>query len=124
MNKTILVGHLTRDPDVRYTQTGKVVCTFTLAVDRFSGQGEKEADFIPVVVWGKVAEICGNNLTKGRKVLVDGRLQVRSYEDKNGQKRSVTEVIAQIVDFLDRKQPVDSGGHIPDEHVLDDDIPF
>lgn len=136
MNKVILVGRLTRDPEVRYTQTGKVVATFTLAVDRFSSQGQREADFIPVVVWGKVAEICGNNLTKGRKVLVDGRLQVRNYEDKTGQKRYVTEVIAQTVEFLERREggPTSGGGNMPQsrdeegafgpEIFPDDDVPF
>ncbi len=137
MNKVILVGRLTRDPEVRYTQTGKVVATFTLAVDRFSSQGQREADFIPIVVWGKVAEVCGNNLTKGRKVLVDGRLQVRNYEDKTGQKRYVTEVIAQTVEFLERREggaPAPGGGNMPKpmeeegafgpEIFPDDDVPF
>lgn len=110
MNKVILVGRLTKDPEVRYTQTGKVVATFTLAVDRYTGQGQKEADFIPVVVWGKVAEVCGNNLTKGQKVLVDGRLQVRSYEDKQGQRRWVTEVIGQLVEFLEWRSSQQGGG--------------
>ena len=73
MNKVILMGRLTRDPEVRYTQTGKVVCQFTLAVDRpFANQeGQREADFIAIVVWGKIAELCGNSLTKGQRALVD-----------------------------------------------------
>jgi len=139
MNKVILVGRLTKDPEVRYTQTGKVVATFTLAVDRFTGQGQKEADFIPVVVWGKVAEVCGNNLTKGQKVLVDGRLQVRSYEDKQGQRRWVTEVIGQTVEFLEWRSPQQGGGsqanvatvndrndegNFGPEIFPDDDVPF
>ncbi len=134
MNKVILVGRLTKDPEVRYTQTGKVVATFTMAVDRFTGQGQKEADFIPVVVWGKVAEVCGNNLTKGQKVLTDGRLQVRSYEDKTGQKRWVTEVIAQSVEFLERRPAGAAGGSVTREKdedgsfgpeiFPDDDVPF
>ena len=106
MNKVILMGRLTRDPEVRYTQTGKVVCQFTLAVDRpFANQeGQREADFIAIVVWGKIAELCGNSLTKGQRALVDGRLQIRSYEAKDGSgKRWVTEVIAGSVQFLDRK---------------------
>ena len=72
MNKIILLGRLTRDPEVRYTPTGKVVCQFTLAVDRpFANQeGQREADFIPVVIWGKQAETCGNSLTKGQRALV------------------------------------------------------
>ena len=72
MNKVILMGRLTRDPEVRYTQTGKVVCQFTLAVDRpFANQeGQREADFIAIVVWGKIAELCGNSLTNGQRALV------------------------------------------------------
>lgn len=105
MNKVILMGRLTRDPEVRYTQTGKVVCQFTLAVERpFSNQeGQREADFIPVVVWGKIAELCGNSLTKGQRALVDGRLQIRSYDAKDGTKRWVTEIIANSVEFIERK---------------------
>lgn len=106
MNKVILMGRLTRDPEVRYTQTGKVVCQFTLAVDRFTtnAEGQKEADFVPIVVWGKVGELCGNSLAKGHRALVDGRLQIRSYEAKDGSgKRWVTEVIASTVQFIERK---------------------
>ena len=105
MNKVILMGRLTRDPEVRYTQSGKVVCQFTLAVDRLTTneQGQREADFVPIVVWGKIGELCGNSLTKGQRALVDGRLQIRSYEAKDGSgKRWVTEVIANSVQFLDR----------------------
>ncbi len=101
MNKVIIVGRLTRDPEVRYTQTGKAVASFSVAVD--SGYGEnKKADFIPVVVWDKLAEVCGNNLTKGRRVLVEGRLQIRDYE-KDGQKRRAADVVAQNIEFLDTK---------------------
>ena len=105
MNKVILLGRLTRDPEVRYTPTGKVVCQFTLAVDRpFANQeGQREADFIPVVIWGKSAELCGNSLTKGQRTLVEGRLQVRSYDAKDGSKRYVTEVIADRFEFIERK---------------------
>ena len=74
-NKVALTGRLTRDPEVRYTQSGKVNCSFTIACDRYTlAGGNQETDFIPIVVWGKTAETCGNNLVKGRKVLVDGRL--------------------------------------------------
>ena len=105
MNKIILMGRLTRDPEVRYTTTGKVVCQFTLAVDRpFTNQdGQREADFINIVVWGKIAELCGNSLTKGQRALVDGRLQLRSYDAKDGGKRYVTEVVANSVEFIERK---------------------
>ncbi|MEN6414045.1 MAG: single-stranded DNA-binding protein [Veillonellales bacterium] len=101
MNKVILVGNLARDPEVRYTQTGKAVASFTIAVNRFGGgQGQNQADFIPIVAWEKLAEVCGNNLTKGRRVLVEGRLQIRSYDAADGQKRRVAEVIAQNIEFL------------------------
>ena len=101
MNKVIIVGRLTRDPEVRYTQAGKAVASFSVAVD--SGFGDnKRADFIPIVVWDKLAEICGNNLAKGRRILAEGRLQIRDYE-KDGQKRKVAEVIAQNIEFLNSK---------------------
>ena len=109
MNKAIIMGRLTKDPDVKYTQTGKVVTQFTLAVDRpFTNQeGQREADFIPVVIWGKIAELVGNSCIKGHRLLVDGRLQIRSYEAKDGTKRWVAEVIANGVEFIERK--ADSG---------------
>jgi single-strand DNA-binding protein len=103
MNKVIILGRLTRDPEVRYTQTGKAVTSFTVAVDTGFGEN-KHTDFIPVIVWEKLAETCGNNLGKGRRVLVEGRLQIRDYE-KDGQKRRAADVIGQTVEFLDSKQP-------------------
>lgn len=104
MNKVILMGRLTKDPEVRYTQTGKVVTQFILAVDRpfKDADGNKETDFIPVVVWGKAAELVGNSCQKGHRLLVDGRLQIRSYEVKEGGKRWATEVIANSVEFIER----------------------
>ncbi len=117
MNKAIIMGRLTKDPDVKYTQTGKVVTQFTLAVDRpfKTPDGQKEADFIPVVVWGKAAELVGNSCQKGHRLLVDGRLQIRSYDAKDGTKRWVTEIIANSVEFIERKADVaasagDKGG--------------
>lgn len=105
MNKVILMGRLTKDPEVKYTQTGKVVTQFTLAVDRpfKDANGNKETDFIPVVVWGKAAELVGNSCQKGHRLLVDGRLQIRSYDAKDGTKRWVTEIIASSVEFIERK---------------------
>ena len=139
MNKVILVGRLAQDPEVKYTQSGKAVATFALAVSRRVGQGQEATDFIQIVAWEKLAEICGNNLNKGRRILVEGRLQIRSYEAQDGQKRRVAEVIAQNIEFLDSKKP-EEGGHTqnnagannkPDEgygfgqSVPDDqDIPF
>lgn len=109
MNKVVLLGRLVKDPDVKYTQSGKCVASFTLAVDRpFKGQnGEKETDFINVVTWGKTAELVGNSCIKGHRLLVDGRLQIRSYDAKDGGKRWVTEIIANSVEFIERKA---SGG--------------
>lgn len=104
MNHVILIGRLTRDPELRYTPNGVAVANFTLAVNRaFTNQaGEREADFIPIIVWQKLAETCANHLHKGRLVAVDGRLQIRSYETQDGQKRRVAEVVAANVQFLDR----------------------
>lgn len=104
LNKVVLIGRLTRSPELRYTAQGTAHAMFTLAVDRRGEKGENEADFIPVSVWGKLAESCAKNLDKGRLVAVDGRLQVRSYETKDGQRRSVTEVVAHEVKFLDHRK--------------------
>ena len=131
MNKVFLLGRLVRDPEIRTTQSGKMWTTFTVAVDRYGAN--KEADFIPVVTWEKLAENCGNSLTKGQRALVEGRLQIRSYDGKDGQKRWVTEIVAQSVEFLDRR----SAGPTTDSNVAhdaasqfghdvapDDEIPF
>jgi single-strand DNA-binding protein len=101
LNRIVLIGRLTKDPELRYTQTGTGVCTFTLAVDRPKYKDrEKETDFINIVVWQKQAENCANYLTKGKLAAVDGRLQIRSYDGQDGQKRWVTEVVAETVRFL------------------------
>lgn len=104
LNKIILIGRLTRDVETRQTQNQKKVGRFTLAVDRpyTNEKGERDADFIPVVTWGKLAEICVNNIGKGRLVAVEGRLQIRNYTDKQGNKRIWPEVVANTVKFLDR----------------------
>lgn len=116
MNKIILTGRLTKDPEIRYTQKGKVVAQFTLAVDRpFTNQdGQREADFINNVAWGKTAEVIGNHVHKGHKILSEGRLQIRQYTDKNGAKRYATEVIVNNIEFLERKQQ--AGGLRPQNH--------
>ena len=105
MNKVILIGRLTKDPELRYTTSNTPVATFTLAVNRtFTNQsGEREADFINIVVWRKQAENCKNYINQGSQVAVEGRIQTRSYDDQNGQKRYVTEVVADNVQFLDTK---------------------
>lgn len=102
LNQVVLIGRLTRDPEMRYTQNGTAVTSFTLACDRpfTNGQGQREADFIPIVVWRKQAENCGKYLSKGSLAAVVGRIQTRSYDDQNGQKRYVTEVVADNVKFL------------------------
>ena len=102
MNRVDLVGRLTRDPELRHTTSGRAVCQINLAINRtFTNQnGEREADFINVVVWDKQAENVSKYVTKGRLVSVEGRLQTRSYDDKDGKKVYITEVVANSVQFL------------------------
>jgi len=129
LNRIILIGRLTKDPELRYTPNGRAVAGFTLAVDRpfKNQQGEREADFINIVVWGNQAENCANYLAKGKLAAVDGRLQIRSFEGQDGQRRWVTEVVADTVRFLSPKssdsavEPTDMGSEID---FSDDDIPF
>lgn len=105
MNRAILIGRLTADPEMRYTPTGVAVTKFTLAVDRpFTSNGEREADFIPIVVWRKLAENCAEYLRKGRLCAVEGRIQVRHYDNNEGKRVYVTEVVADNVRFLERAQ--------------------
>lgn len=117
LNRVILIGRLTADPELRYTNTGTPVASFTLAVDRMrSGQGgERQTDFINIVVWQKQAEIVSQYLQKGRLAAVDGRLQIRTYDNRDGQKVRVAEVVAESVRFLDRgsdaQQPSSGGGY-------------
>jgi single-strand DNA-binding protein len=104
LNRIVLIGRLTQDPELRYTASGTGVCTFTLAVDRQrpNQMGERETDFINIVVWQKLGELCAQYLRKGRLAAVEGRLQVRTYENKEGQRVRVAEVVADNVRFLDR----------------------
>ncbi len=106
MNKVILIGNLTADPESRQTNSGIPMCTFRLAVQRrFSNaQGVKEADFINIVTWRQTAELCARFLTKGRKCAVVGSLQTRSYDAQDGTKRYVTEVVADEVEFIGSPQ--------------------
>lgn len=131
MNKAILMGRLTRDPETRYTQTNNVqVTSFTLAVNRrFTKEGEQQADFINVVTWNKTAEFVSKYFKKGQQVGIIGRIQTRNYDDDQGQKHYVTEVIAEEVYFADSKkeetqitstQNEFGQGQIQD----DDDLPF
>ena len=104
INRTILVGRMTKDCDLRYTQSGKAVGNFTLAVNRpFKTNGEQQADFINCTVWDKGAENLANYMKKGSQVGVDGRIQTRNYENKEGKTVFVTEVIADSVQFLETK---------------------
>lgn len=107
MNKAILIGRLTRDPEIRYTQTNRAVAQFTLAIDRpFTNQetGERDADFLNVVAWDKIGENIGKYTHKGRLIAVEGRIQSRSYENDKGEKKYVTEIIASNVQFLESKK--------------------
>ncbi|MBI2202227.1 MAG: single-stranded DNA-binding protein [Armatimonadetes bacterium] len=130
LNRIILIGRLTRDPELRYVPSGHPVASFTLAVDRpfVSQQGERGTDFIDIVAWRRLAEQVTQHLSKGRLVAVEGRLQIRSYETQDGQKRKVAEVVADGVRFLDRKaagpqadapaqeaeaEPADGGDDVP-----------
>jgi single-strand DNA-binding protein len=111
---------LTRDPELRYAQSGKAFCTFTLAVDRrFSKQNNNQptADFIPCMAWDKLAEIIGNNLTKGRRVGVEGRLQTRTYDAKDGSKRSAFDVMLDELEFLDPKGQNQAAPSVDDEEI-------
>lgn len=105
MNKVTLIGRLTKDPELRYTSSNIAVASFTLAVDRgyTSQNGERQADFLNIVVWRKPAENVKKFLTKGSQVAVDGSIQTRSYDDPNGQKRYITEILANSVEFLGSK---------------------
>ncbi|MHB1653235.1 MAG: single-stranded DNA-binding protein [Desulfitobacteriaceae bacterium] len=137
LNRVVIIGRLTKDPELRYTQGGVAVATFTLAVDRKfkNSQGERDTDFIPCVAYRQLAELSSNYLSKGKLAAVDGRIQVSSFTGQDGQKRWSTEVVAEDVRFLSPKDGnvavgasgtggssgVGSFGH---EVSLDDDIPF
>ena len=136
MNKVVLIGRLTKNPELRFTPgTGKAVATFTIAVDRKFSKEKKETDFIPIVVWGKQGESAANNLEKGRLVAISGRIQTRNYEGKDGIRRYITEIVADEVQFLDYKNSssnnvandnnstsYDEGWNDPIDD--DDEIPF
>ena len=142
MNKVILMGRLTRDPEVRYTQTNNtLVASFSLAVNRrFTREGDTQtADFINIVAWGKTGEFCSKYFKKGQQVAVVGRIQTRTWEDQQGQKRYVTEVVAEETYFADSKRDSNggsfdntfgdnsqiSGGDTSDFEVSSgDDLPF
>ena len=129
MNKAILIGRLTRDPELRTTPTGRNVCQFSIAVNRTytNANGEREADFINCVVWDKQAENLAKYQKKGNQIAVDGRIQTRNYDDKDGKKVYVTEVIAEEAYFADsnktrEENPFENSG--TKAPATDDDLPF
>ena len=130
MNKVFLIGRLVRDPELRYTSSNIPVATFSLAVNRnFTGQnGERETDFINIVVWRKQAENCKNYINQGSQVAIDGRIQTRSYDDQNGQKRYVTEVVAENVEIYSSKSTNKADSEmksVEDELVImEEELPF
>ena len=138
MNQVILIGNLTRDPELSTTPSGVSVCRFSLAVNRSykSQDGTQETDFFNIVAWRAQADFCGKYLKKGRKIAVVGSIQNRSYDDKDGNKRYVTEIIASNVEFVTPKQDDDYAQGAEEtvsrpkkakpvlEPISDDDMPF
>jgi single-strand DNA-binding protein len=127
-NKVILLGNLTRDPELRHTPSGMAVCSFDLAVNRAyttrAGERKEEACFITVVVWDKQAQTCAEYLSKGRQVLVEGRLQHRSWETQDGQKRTKHEVVAERVQFVGSRKEAGVVEEEPPRQAEEDDVPF
>lgn len=115
LNKVLLIGNLTRDPEMRYTPSGAAVCTFGIATNRYyvasDGQKKEETEFIKIVSWNKLAELCSQLLSKGRKVYVEGRMQTRSWETPDGQNRQTTEVVIDDMRILDSKRSFEEGGY-------------
>ena len=128
-NKVLLMGNLTRDPELRFTSNGSALAKFGLAVNRKYKAGEEwkeEVCFVDITVWGKQAENCAEYLSKGRPVFIDGRLQFSTWESDDGQKRNKLEVVANSVQFLGQAGGGKSGGMQPDmeDAPVKDDIPF
>lgn len=126
LNRVILIGRLTRDPELRVTsQTGVSVTSFTVAVDRpYQSQGQRETDFIDCVAWRRLAETVAEHMRKGRLIAVEGRLQIRSYETQDGQRRRVAEVVADDVRFLDRPRDGQSPSVADEDVAMPEDLPF
>lgn len=124
LNSTTLVGRLTKDPDLKYTQSGKAVAQFTLAITRDfkNADGEYDADFINCVMWGKPAEMLADRVKKGERISLAGRIQTRNYENNDGQRVYVTEVVANTFHFLETKGG--NGGNNQQRPITDDDLPF
>lgn len=139
VNKVILVGRLGNDPEIRYTQQGTGVANFSIATSENwtdkSGERQEKTEWHRIVVWGKAAENCSQYLGKGRQVYIEGRLQTRQWEDKEGQKKYTTEVVANTVQFLDKAGDASAGNSAsnsvnnqaiptPQDIPADEDIPF
>ena len=133
INKAIIVGHMGSDPDVKYSQNGMAVARFNVATNESwtnkGGNKEERTEWHRIVVFGKLAEICKNYLSKGKQVYVEGRLQTRQWEDRDGNKRNTTEIVANTIEFLGGKAP--AAANMPEEPEVpssggftDDDIPF
>ena len=121
LNKVQLIGNLTRDPELRYTPSGTAVCTIGLATNRSwtteTGEKREETEFHRIVSWNKLAELCSQLLTKGRKVYVEGRLSTRTWTGQDGQQRTTTEIIIDDMILLDSKRPVEEPAHSADAQV-------
>lgn len=136
VNKVTLIGRLGKDPEVRYTSTSQPVCRFSMATDESwtdkSGAKQERTEWHNIVVWGKLAEICGEHLQKGRQAYIEGKLQTRDWQGKDGQSRRSTEVVAREVVFIGNKggqdrpkeKPVDDQYANPPRQEDEDDIPF
>lgn len=139
VNKAILIGNLGRDPELRYTPSGRAVASFSIATsERWKGQdgeNQEKTEWHNIVLWGRQAEIAKEYLSKGSPVYIEGRIQTRNYEDKNGVKKYITEIVAQRMQFLGRKgesgsdytpppPPPDEGAPFDDKGVDDEDLPF
>lgn len=119
LNRVLLMGNITRDPELRYIPSGSAVTTFTIAVNRVyksqTGEKKEETSFIRVVVWGRMAEVCGEYLKKGNPVFVEGRIQSRSWDGPDGQKRNTVEVVATNIQFMNRGTGASVAKDVPDE---------
>ena len=132
LNKVMIIGHLGRDPEMRYTPSGRPVVTFSVAVSRSwnssSGERRSETEWFKVVAWGNLAEICKKFLSKGQQVYVEGRLQTRRWEDKEGQQRTTVELVANEMTMLsDRRDKDQSNDNAPEETppaIEEDEFPF
>ncbi len=132
LNKVIMIGNLTADPELQYTSAGTARTKFSIAINRQfkdkSGQLQDDVTFVPIVAWGAQAENCANYLSKGRSVAVEGRLRISSFETQDGEKKKMVEVVAQNVQFLGGPRATDSAGTIPAKNERpasgDEEVPF